>query len=347
VEKHPVIAWRAVGAATILVLLTSCGNGVQSAGAGSTAGGKTGGTIYNVVKLSGGGWFNRMEVGNKEWVQQHSGYKVVQTAGADSSPEKQIAVLSDLIPQKPVAFTVVPNDPKSLESVLKRVQDAGIIVVSQEAAGMKNTNADIEAFDGPTYGAHQMDLLAKCMGTGGGKYAQFVGALTVTSHMQWAQGALDQAKAKYPSITRIGDPISSDESQDKAYQRTKELLARYADIKGILGAASTDVAGAGRAIQEAGKAGQVCVIGTSLPSISGDLMKTGAVDEITFWDPGLAGQAMLNAAKMLADRGAIKTGADLSVEGYNKLTQDKDSPTTFYGSAWVDVTTANAGKYQF
>jgi simple sugar transport system substrate-binding protein len=312
----------------------------------ATGGSAKGGTIYNVVKLAGGGWFNRMETGNKKWVSMNAGFTVEQKSGSDSSPEKQIAVLSNLIPQKPVAISVVPNDPQSLQAVLKRAHDAGIVIVSQEAAGMKNTDADIEAFQGADYGAHQMDLLAKCIGSAGGQYAQFVGALTVTSHMDWAAGALAQAKAHYPSITRIGDPISSNESEDTAYEQTKQLLAKYPNIKGILGAASTDVAGAGRAVAEAGKSGSICVVGTSLPSISGALLKTGAVDEITFWDPALAGEAMLNAAKMLLGGQKIVTGSNLGVAGYSNMTQDQSS-TTYYGNAWVDVTSANAAQYPF
>ncbi|MDX6206417.1 MAG: simple sugar transport system substrate-binding protein, partial [Frankiales bacterium] len=142
-------------------------SGATNSGAVSTSaatgGSAKGGAIYNVVKLAGGGWFNRMETGNKKWASMNAGFTVEQKSGSDSSPEKQIAVLSNLIPQKPVAISVVPNDPQSLQAVLKRAHDAGIVIVSQEAAGMKNTDADIEAFQGANYGAHQMDLLAKCI----------------------------------------------------------------------------------------------------------------------------------------------------------------------------------------
>ena len=322
------------------VTLAGCGAGLSAEGGSEST------SMVNVVKLAGGDWFNRMEVGNQEWAAEND-FTVTQTAGDDSSAEKQIAVISDVIPQQPAAITVVPNAPESVEAVLKRARDAGIIVVTHEAAGIKNTDADIEAFNDEEYGAHQMDLLASCIGEEGGTYAHFVGGLTVTSHNAWVKGAADQAAAEYPTIESIGDPISSDESADTAYQRTKELLATYPNLKGILGAASTDVVGAGRAIAEAGKQDQVCVIGTSLPSTAGDLLASGAIDTITFWDPALAGQAMLAIAKLLVEGGTLEDGADLGIEGYNTLTQSSESDTTFYGTAWVDVTADNAADYPF
>ena len=333
----------AATATALLMSLTACGSGIQAPAVNERADSNE--SYVNIVKLAGGDWFNRMDVGNQEWATANNA-TVRQTAGDDSSPEKQIAVINGVIPQKPAAITVVPNSPASLEAVLKRAQEAGIVVVTHEAAGIKNTDADIEAFDNEEYGAHQMDLLSDCMG-GTGQYAHMVGGLTVASHMAWVKGAADQAKGTYPGITSIGDPISSDESADNAYQRTKELLAKYPDLKGVLGSASTDVVGIGKAVAEMGKAGKVCVIGTSLPSYTKDQLQSGAITAITFWDPALAGKAMLAIARKLQNGEKIVAGTDLGIPGYDNLTQSSDSPTTFYGSAWVDVTAKNFQDYPF
>lgn len=340
----------ALGATTAL-LLTACASGdatTSSSNASSDGGSVATGDqkIINVVKLSGGDWFNRMEVGNQEWAAANAGFTVTQTAGDDASEEKQIAILNDLLPQKPAALTVVPNSPESLEAVLKRAQDAGIVVITHEAAGIKNSSANIEAFDNTAYGAFQMDILAKCMGEEG-QYAQMVGSLTVASHNLWADGALTQAGAEYSNISRVADPISSDENQDTAYQRAKELLATYPEIKGFLGAASTDIAGIGRAVQEAGRQGDTCVVGTSTPSTAGALLDDGAVDVITGWDPALAGEAMLSAAKIVLAGGQITDGMDLGVPGYESITQDPKISNNFFGSAWIEITSDNVGDYPF
>lgn len=304
-----------------------------------------GGEYIFVVKLAGIDWFNRMDDLATAYGEE-KGLEVSQQAGDDASEEKQISIISNIIPQKPAALLVVPNSPESLENTLQRAREAGITVITHEAAGITNTDASIEAFEDKAYGAHQMDILSECMG-GEGEYAHFVGSLTVKSHNLWAEGAQEQAAEKYSGITRIGDPIASNEDQETAYQRTKELLATHPDIKGIMGAASTDVAGIGRAVEEAGKVDDICVIGTSLPSIASNLLETGAVDTITFWDPGLAGEAMISAAMLINSGETIAEGTDLGIEGYSELKASEEFDNTFYGQAWIDVTKDNAADYPF
>lgn len=345
-KRITVISGTLVAAALALSACSAQGNQTATGQNGESQG--TPGAsrnIVNVVKLAGGDWFNRMQLGNEEYAKEH-GIKVTQTAGDDASEEKQIAILNDLITQKPDGLTVVPNSPESLENVLARAKKAGIVVVTGEAAGMKGVDADIEAFVNEDYGAHQLDMMAKCMGDEGGKYAHFVGSLTVKSHNEWVKGAKEHL-SDYPKITRVSDPISSDESQETAYQRTKELLARYPDIRGFIGSASTDVAGIGRAIQEAGLQDKTCVVGTSTPAIVGTLIDDGSVDVITGWDPALQGKAMLAAAELILDKKSISDGQDLGVAGYDKLKQDVKDPTTFYGNAWIDITKENTKDYPF
>ena len=62
------------------------------------------------------------------------------------------------------------------------------------------------------------------------------------------------------------------------------------------------MAGIGQAIEEAGLQDQVAVVGTSLPSIAGDLLTTGAIDAIGFWDPAVAGAACNKIAQMVTRR---------------------------------------------
>jgi simple sugar transport system substrate-binding protein len=268
------------------------------------------------------------------------------TGADDASPEKQIKIIQDLIAQRPTAITVVPNSPEALEGVLKQAQNAGIKVVTHEASNQKNTDVDIEGFNNAEYGAHIMDNLAKCMG-GKGKYAAFVGHLTAQSHMEWVKGAYDEAQKKYTGIQRIGGPIEGLEDANVAYQKTKELLAKYPDIKGFEGSAATDVAGIGRAIQEAGLQDKTCVMGTSIPSIAGKYLDNGAVDKIFFWDPALAGQAQDKLAVMLAKGQEIKPGLDLGLKGYENIQRIPGSPHGFAGNAWIDVDKTNASQYPF
>jgi simple sugar transport system substrate-binding protein len=165
--------------------------------------------------------------------------------------------------------------------------------------------------------------------------------------MQWVKGAFDQATAKYPKIQRIGGPIEGLEDANVAYQKTKELLSKYPDIKGFEGSAATDVAGIGRAIQEAGLQNKTCVMGTSIPSIVNKYLVDGSVDRIFFWDPALAGKAQDVLAVMLVKGQKIVPGLNLNITGYDNLQPIAGSPHAYAGSAWIDVDKKNAAQYPF
>lgn len=334
----------------LAVALAACSSGTGSSGgsnqgAGASAKSDKDIKVVSVVKLRGVGWFDRMEQGIKGYAKE-TGVNATMTGADDASPEKQVKLIQDQIAQRPDAITAVPNSPEALEGVLKQAMNAGIKVVTHEASNQQNTDVDIEAFDNTAYGAHIMDALAKCMGSSG-KYVAFVGHLTAQSHMEWVKGALAEAQSKYPGIQRIGGPIEGLEDANVAYQKTKELLSKYPDIKGFEGSAATDVAGIGRAIQEAGLQDKTCVMGTSIPSIAAKYLPDGSIDKIFFWDPALAGKAQDVLAVMLVKGQKIEPGLNLHLTGYENLQTISGSPHGLHGSAWIDVDKANAAQYPF
>ena len=338
-----------VGIAAVAALaLTGCGQVGGSGGGGGEAGGGGGDealTMVTVVKVSGVGWFDRMEVGVDEYAEE-SGNDARQEGADDASPEKQIQIIQDLIPQSPAAITVVPNSPEALEAVLGQAREQGIVVVAHEAAGIKNADIDIEAFDNESYGAQIMDNLGECM-DGEGEYVQFVGGLTAKTHMDWVGGAYDKQQAEFPDMQRVEDPVESKEDENVAYQRTKELLAKHPDLKGIQGSAGTDVAGAARAVQEAGLEDQVCVMGTSIPSVAKKYLADGSIDKIFFWDPAMAGKAQLKIAELLVAGEEIEEGTDLGIEGYESLKKLEGFDNVFVGDAAVVVDAENVDDYDF
>ena len=299
-------------------------------------------SIATVVKIAGIQWFNRMEEGVKKYAAD-TGIKAFQVGPAQADPQQQAALIEDMIAQGVNALAVVPMSPEALEPVLKRAMEAGITVVTHEAASQQNTSYDLEAFVNEDFGANLMEQLATCMG-GKGEYAVFVGSLTSQTHNQWVDGAIAYQKSKYPDMTLVGDKNETADDAKKAHEKAQEVLRAFPNIKGMQGSASTDVAGIGLAIEERGLEDKTCVFGTSLPSIAGQYLKTGAVDGIGFWDPSVAGYAMNKIATMVMNGKTITNGMDLGLPGYENITLDGK---VIYGKAFVNVNKDNMDKYPF
>jgi simple sugar transport system substrate-binding protein len=298
--------------------------------------------FVTVVKIAGINWFNRMEDGVVAWGKD-AGVNATLVGPAQADAAQQIPIIEDLIAKGVDALCVVPMDPTQLDPVLKKAMDAGIIVITHEASNQVNMHFDIEAFDNMAFGAGLMDRLAASMGEEG-EYAMFVGSLGSKTHNEWVDGGINRQLEAYPNMKMVGDKNESFDDSEIAYQKAKEILAAYPNIKGFQGSASTDVAGIGRAVEEAGLQDVVSVVGTSLPSIAGDLLFSGAIDAIGFWDPAVAGAACNRIAQMLLAGETVGEGTDLGIDGYNNLIAVGN---VLYGDAAVYVDASNADQYPF
>ncbi|MET3923939.1 substrate-binding domain-containing protein [Devosia sp. 2618] len=296
-----------------------------------------------VVKVAGDPWWLRMEEGLVEYAAANPGIKVFMQGVSHSDAALQAQLIEDLVAQGVDAIGIVPISPQTLEPVLAKARAQGVVVVTHEGETQPTKNFDVEAFDNAEYGVHLMDHLAAQMGEEG-EYAVFVGKLTNAAHTAWVDAAVAHQVATYPKMTLVGDRIETNEDAATAYRKTLELLVAYPNIKGFQGSSSNDPIGIGQAIEEAGLEERTSVVSTSLVSLTQDLLETGAVDLISFWDPKMAGQAMMSAAIRAMNHEPIVTGDDLGVPGYNNVIVKGD---IVYGAAWVDVTVENMEQHNF
>jgi simple sugar transport system substrate-binding protein len=300
-------------------------------------------TMATVVKLTGVGWFDRMEEGIGWFAEDHSDVTAFQQGPSQADAALQVQVIEDLLAQGIDSLCLVPFQPESVEPVLQRARSEGVVVVSHEASNQQNVDYDIEAFDNAAYGRHLMDHLAGMMGEEG-EYVVFVGSLTSTTHNEWVDAAIAHQLENYPNMTLVGDKNESYDDAQTAYERAKEILVAYPNLKGMQGSSANDVVGFGQAVEEAGLQDQIAVVGTSLPSMSGALLETGAVDLISFWDPAEAGYACNLIALMVLQGETPTAGMDLGRPGYEDLILDGK---VFYGQAWIDVTAENLADWNF
>ena len=299
-----------------------------------------------VVKSVAFNWFMRMEEGILKFGKDYN-VKAFMEGPSVADSAQQVAIIENLIAQKVDAIINVPYGVEEHEPVQKKAMDAGIVVVTHEASFVKNANYDLEAFDNKSYGEEMLRELATRMGEKG-KYVQFVGSLTNASHNEWQDAALAYQKEHYPNMESIGK-YESKEDQEIVYNTVKDLLKVHPDLKGVTGSSALDVVGAGRAIEEMGLSEEIAVVGTSIPSYAGELLKTGAVDLAMCWDPATAGAAANVVAYKVIKGEKIEDGVDLGVPGYEsvRIVKKENGVDVIYGKGWIKLDASNMDQYPF
>ena len=304
-------------------------------------------TIAVVTKDNTANWFKRMEVGVKEFGEE-TGINVIQKGPANADATSQVQVIDDMINQGVDALCVVPIDPGAIEASLKNAMDKGIVVVTHEASNQVNTLYDTEAFTAEDFGAAIMDALASDMGEEG-KYAEMVAYTTSTTHMEYANAEKARQEEAYPNMELINDgavpTCESEESIDTAYERAKEVLKANPDLKGFTGVASTDCPGIAKAVEELGL--DVKVVGVGTPNEFKPYVESGTISTIKLWDPKDSGYIMCKVASMILGGEAIEEGADLGLDGYNKITIKEGDNKCIIGQADLTITKDNIDDYDF
>ena len=324
--------------AVLVIYLMACD------GAKQTDGKKTY-TIATVVKDMSDPWCLRHEEGVLEFARA-TGFNCYVKGPPRTDSALQIQVMEELIAQGIDAICIVPIDPEACEPVMRRAREQGIVVISHEAPGMINVDFNIEAFDNQAYGAYMMDELASVMGETG-EYVTMVAFLSSVSHNEWMDSAIAHQQARYPNMVLVPErKIECEDNMEMAYEKTKELIKKYPNIKGFLGASSYDPPGAGKAIDELGKTGQIFAVGTSVTSVAEPYLISGSNPAVLCWDPALSGKAQLELAVMILEgrKGDIKAGLNLGIDGYESLKIDGNM---LAGSGWLVITKDNMYQYNF
>ncbi len=259
-----------------------------------------------------------MEAGIKERGQK-LGVDAFMVGPTSADPALQVRAIEDLIAQGVKVIGVVPNDAKVLEPVLQKAKDAGIIVITHESPSQKGADWDFELASATGFGEAHAKLLAEKMG-GKGEYAVFVGSLTVPLHNAWADAAIEYLKKNYPDMKLVGERYGVAEDVDKSRSTALDLISANPGLKGFLAFGSQGPIGAGRAIEEQRKVGEIFVLGPFSPGQGQKLIMSDAISGGFMWNPKQAGEVFVTLADKLMKGGEVKDGE--TIEGLGAIKPD-------------------------
>jgi len=291
-----------------------------------------------VVKNASNPWHQRIGQGIEKFAAD-TGVNAFWKGPAKGDAAMQLEVIEDLLASGVDALCVVPIEPATLEPVLEKAMERGVVVITHEGASQQNTNYNVEAFKAANFGEYLADTMADVIGEEG-KYTLVVDYLTNASQNDWADGVEARVEAAYPNIELLAEAprVESQEDPEVAYEKTVELIKTYPDLKCIEGMSALVVPAAARAIEEMGLVGQVFTSGLAMPSHVQPFIKTGAVDSAGLWDPHDSGYAMCSLALKILNGEEITDGIDLGIPGYDNMELVGNQ---LLGQGWVTLNADN------
>lgn len=178
-----------------------------------------------------------------------------------------------------------------------------------------------------------------------GEYVGMVGALTMQTHMQWFQAGHDYAAEKYPNMKFIlQEPVEDFNTEQTAYNKARELLRTYPNIKGMFGCSASSTIMQAQAVEERGLQEQVAVVGLTLPSMSKTYLESGSLRQAQCWRPADAGYVCAMIAYKVLKGEPLETGISLGKEGYESVTVEDG---IIYGNAPLVLTKENVNDFPF
>ncbi len=218
-----------------------------------------------VMKSLANEFFQQMDAGAKAFADQNTDLFEFQTVGMKDERDfaAQVAAVENYITQQFDVIVIAPADSKAMVEPIKKALDAGIKVINIDVAldpgAMADAGIDL-AFFGPDNRAGAKlagDALGQALGEGG--------KVVILEGNPEADNA-NQRKAGFEdSVAEYGldllDSRTAHWETEEANQLMTNFLTQYPDIQGVMAANDSMALGVAKALDAAGKTGEIQFVG--------------------------------------------------------------------------------------
>jgi ribose transport system substrate-binding protein len=237
----------------------------------------------------------------------------------------QTPIVNAVAAKKPDAVLVAPTDTKAMYAPIKQLADGGAKIALVDTTLEQAPFAVSQiASDNEGGGKAAAKTLAKLIG---GKGKVFVVNVKPGISTTDARGKGFEEGAKAAGLTYVGQQFDDDDAA-KAAAVTKAELAKNPDLKGIFATNLFSAEGAATAIREAGKLGQVKIVGFDAGPKQVEDLKKGTVQALIAQKPAEIGadgvQQAYNALTGKPTEKKIGTGFTSLTK--DNLSENPDAP---------------------
>ena len=252
--------WAAAVPLVCLALVVGCGGDDESSSDESSASGG-GGKNYSMTLIAGvkgDEFYITMNCGAQE-AAKAAGAKINFQGPDQFAAAQQTPIVNAVTAKKPDAVLVAPTDTKALYAPIKQLADGGSKVVLVDTTLEKPDMAVSQiASDNLEGGREAGRTLLKLIGGKGKVLVVNVNPGISTTDAR-GKGFEEAVKGK-PGVEYLGQEYSNDDPA-KASSIVTATLAKHPDLKGIFGANLFSAEGAAAGLRQAGKLGDVKIVG--------------------------------------------------------------------------------------
>jgi len=248
------------------------------------------------------------------------GVTVTFDAGNKWDPALQLSILEDTITKKVDAILLAPCDAAALVPGIEKARAAGIPVVLVDSGA----NTDYATLIGTDNGAAARlaaDELAKLI-NGRGKIAIVNAQAGAGTTMLRENEFKAQIASKYPNITIVGTQYS-DGDTTRALNIATDFMTANPDLAGIYATNEGSTVGTGMAIEQAGKGGNVKLVGWDWTANTLGLVQRGVLSASMVQNPYQMGYLGVQSAVDLINKKSVQKNVDSGV-----IVATKDNAST-------------------
>ena len=252
-------------------------------------------------------WWDAVALGMEDAARQYEKQGVIITyeylAPPAVSAQDQIRRLEDAAGRN---FDVIGVDVADVDAVTPAIN--ALLDQGQRVMTFSSSDASREdgcrriAYVGNTHnfqdGADLTQALCRKLG-GKGKVAVLVGTPGAPCHEERALG-VKSVVAQYPDM-EIVELEYDEDTAEKAYQYTKAFLERHPDLAGVVCCNMSNPVGAARAVVEAGRQGQVVIVGMDHDQEALGYLRDGVIYALGVQDCHSIGFDTIQVAVKIAD----------------------------------------------
>src|SRR5215217_6146739 len=309
--------WAAIVAvAGCASFAAACGDDESSSGGSGSSGGEKSYKLTLIAGVKGDEFYITMNCGAME-AAKAAGAKLDFQGPDQFDASQQTPIVNSVAAKKPDAVLIAPTDTKALFAPIKQLSDNGSKVVLVDTT-LENPDMAVSqiASDNVAGGEQAAKTLLELTG-GKGKYLVINVKPGISTTDQRAQGFEKGLEGK-SGVEYLGQQYNNDDPA-KAASIVTSTLAKHPDLAGIFATNLFGAEGAASGLRQAGKLGDVKIVGFDAGPKQVQDLKDGVVQALIAQQPAEIGK--LGVQQAVAAIKGESTKPEIGT-GFSTITKD-------------------------